>query len=209
MLDLGDYPAIARRLAGYDYRLPRALYHATRSENLPSIMSAGLQPAYCGEVHGAMEIRPPVPTVYLSRHPQSNNLHSELFVGGAAVVVLKVRPAVIDWRQAWPDDGLFAAFAQEEIFEDAAEIAETFRVPLAEAEAFLDALTKLENAELAAALQPFARWYLAEHGEISVAHSIAPAYILEARDYSTGALIELSALRQHRRKAAPTTPQPG
>lgn len=112
-----------------------------------------------------------------------------------------MRPQEIDWRQAWPDDGLFTAFVQEEIFEDAAELAATFRAPLEEAQAFLDALTEMDAEELVAALQPFAHWYLAEHGEISVGHRIAPAQIVEARDYMTGERIDLASWRQPWRQA--------
>lgn len=195
MLNLDHYPAIVSHLACYFDYSPKAFFHATRTVNLPSIMREGILPEYCGCIHGAMEIRPPEPTVYLSREPQSNNLHTGLLSNGAAVVVLKISPQAVDWNGVWPDDAMFSAFAQELLFVDADEISETFNAPIEEAQGFLDALTALEAENLANALKPFSRWYLAEHGEISLNLGITPAHIIEARDFTTGGHIDLSVYR--------------
>lgn len=97
------------------------LYHATLESNIASILKEGLLCKHHGVIHGQMEYRPPK-AVYLSRLPQSNNLHANLFATASAkkeeVCVLQVDSDKLDKTKFVPDDCFFYILDQEHLFDD-------------------------------------------------------------------------------------------
>lgn len=168
------------------------LYHATRLLSFDSILGEGVLQGHCGLIHGKMDVRPPVPTVYLSSNPRSNNLNTRLFdTGPEQVIILEIstRLAEIQPSNIYPDDWLFTAFADGRILDDEHEIAGKLNIPLGDACALLESWNTAQDHNLAKAMQSAWPWYLGEHGEISVSQNIAPSAIVAARMYGTGELI--------------------
>lgn len=170
---------------------PKTLYHVTQKSRLPSILKKGLVREYFGDIHGKMNIQPPEPTVYLSASKQSNNLNGRLLDESDRdpMVVIEINPAFIDPSKIYPDDALFIGFAQEDVFENAEEIAEALQITKEEAQTKLDHWESLTDQELVQDMKALWPWYLADHGEISVAQDVPVHAIMAVRDYQTGEYI--------------------
>ena len=173
-------------------RLPRTMFHATQMSRMKSILRHGLLRDHCGEIHGEMTLRPPEKTIYLSRHRNSNNLNTNLFLDTKddPVIVLEIDTREIRHENIYPDDALFVGFGQEDVFEDAEEISEALSISVEEAQSLLDRWEAMSDVDLVKDMKSLWPWYLAEHGEISVAQDISSRSILRVRDYETGKIIK-------------------
>lgn len=161
------------------------LYHATRKANLPSIRQNGLLTRHYGAVHGGMDIHPPKPAIYLARGRSSNNLHTSLF-DGTPLVVLKIDATKLDPNEMWPDDAIYTAFANEEVFTTARQVAQAFGLDLPQAKELLERLENASEDELPLLLKPCWRWYLSwkRGGEVAYTADIPPSAIVGVRDLS-------------------------
>lgn len=159
------------------------LYHATNKANLESIRHHGLRVKFCGAVHGGMEVRPPVPTVYLSRRRHSSNLHSDLFA--STVVVLQIDMAQLDPEAFYPDDGLLAAVANGDILASPASIRRSLGLSAGEAATLHDRLGRARGEDFAEILRPHWRWALTHPlaGEVAYAKDIRPSAIVGVRPH--------------------------
>lgn len=91
--------------------LDKKLYHATLAQNLPSIIEHGLLSSHYGAIHGETDTPPNQPSVFLSRKPQSDNLHVSLFEQGPeSVVVLEIDASFLDETLFTPDDFFLSLF---------------------------------------------------------------------------------------------------
>lgn len=188
--DLMDFQEAIEELqrAVAAFPVPDKLYHATRAANLPSIQEDGLRKSFCGNVHGACNVGPPEPCVYLSRLRSSNNLCTALFVdqeSGEAhdVVVLEIDAARIDLSQAYCDDFLYDAWAEQTLLADPEDLSQELGISLDAASALFEAWDETPDAGLAAAMRPLARWYLNRHGEIAYPSDVPSDAILAIHPY--------------------------
>jgi hypothetical protein len=170
-------------IAGAVFPVP-FLYHVTPKKNLASIQKAGLQVRYYGEIHGEMDIHPPVPCIYLSRKPRSDNLNTNITNHGD-LVVLKIDASKLNEINIWPDDFVYEMFSNEEILATAGSVAKALSISKPEAKAIFDQLQNAKDSDLPALLKPFWKWYLMlrKGGEIAYSANIPPAAILAVSDY--------------------------
>jgi hypothetical protein len=154
--------------------MPDILYHATRSSNVNSIQSEGLRVSKYGEVHGKMDFFPPTPCIYLSRHPQSSNLHTSLFDGGQPVVVFAIDITKLDPDNFYPDDAIGYAFADEEILSSPRAVQRALGVSSSVASEIFEQLENATDENLVAILKPFWKWWLVNRlgGEVAYAANI-------------------------------------
>ena len=162
---------------------PKYLYHATKQSNIDSIMQNGLQTKYYGAVHGSMDIHPPLPAIYLSRKPASDNLNSNMWTEPA--VVLKIDFAQLDTDQMWPDDFIYDAFANEEILTTPNSVMKALGVDKATAIDIFEQLTNASDEQLPELLKPFWFWYLTHRkgGEVAYTADIPPTAIVGQRPH--------------------------
>lgn len=160
--------------------LPTRMYHVTKKENLDSILKHGLQTKKYGEVHGSMSIAPPKPSVYISIHPESNNLHTEL--SGFDLVSLQIDASYIDLKNVYIDDGFYAAFGNEQVFYDEDEVSDDLNIDLDEAEKLLRYLETLSDDKIVSKTRFLIGWYIQEHGELAVTQNIPPNAIIDFKD---------------------------
>lgn len=164
------------------------LYHVTPRSNLDSILEVGLRTRHCGDVHGEMDMHPPLPAIYLSRKEISDNLHTELFTRGE-LVVLKIDASRLEAEYTWPDDFIYDMFAQEEFLQTTAQVATAFGVDKPAAKQLLALLNDAPDELLPGFLKPCWPWYLASRngGEIAYTADIGPDCIVEHRPYPSRA----------------------
>jgi hypothetical protein len=165
------------------------LFHATRRSSLRNILKFGLQRSRCGDIHGAMALRPPEDTVYLSKNASSNNLNTKLFDTGEEIVLLQIDPGFIDANKIYPDDALFCAFANEDVFEDAEDVAKDLGMSTESAQHLLSHWESLDDKLLVQDMKKLWPWYLENHGEISVAQDVPASSIVCVRSYESGNII--------------------
>lgn len=203
LLNKDIYPILNERLhqhcENWKSEVP-FLYHATKKSNLKSILNKGLLASCFGDIHGEMSIRPTKPGVYLSRHHTSNNLNSNLFQSGEEIVIIKIRTSNINPDDIYPDDALFVAFGQEDIFEDEEELRAIFNLPEEEARQLLELLCECQDADLANLMRPLWGWYLKVHGEISVSCDIPASNIVSVTGYETGIPVDIHKYHDAGRK---------
>lgn len=169
-------PELNRVLQSFKEKELPALYHVTTQSNAEQILKHGLNVSHMGKNHGSMEIQPNKPMIYLSRFPNSNNLHSSLFDSNEILVSLEINPDCINVDAIYPDDGMFAAIGDEVFFETIEDIKEALNIPEEEAEAVYDQTFKMTK-ETIDEWKDFACWYLHCEGEISTPNNIEPAFI--------------------------------
>lgn len=171
------------------------LYHATRKENLDSILRDGLLTKHYGAVHGEMDYRPAGPSVYFSRHPQSSNVNTYLFdKGSAEIVVIEIDPTSLDPALCYPDDSMFYILDGDwlEEYEDVspreqANIVNAFslkyRIGLDLAQKIFDQAMELGEGHYPQILQPIWRELLSIEGEIAYLGDVPAAAILGWKPY--------------------------
>lgn len=152
------------------------LYHITTESNAKSILKNGLIVSKMGENHGSMEVQPPQPMIYLSRHPNGNNLPCSLFDSGEKLVSLLIDPTCIVKNDIYPDDGMFAAIGNDDFLTDVEDVLETLDISENDAEELVEATFKLSK-DTVTEWKDFACWYLHKEGEISTPHNIDPKFI--------------------------------
>lgn len=173
-------------------------YHVTKKRNLASILKDGLKSSYFGDVHGEMDIRPKEKGVYLSRHEKSNNLNSSLFDNGGKLVVLKIENSFIDQDLVYPDDGMFAAFANEDLFFDADELTSELGIDVDEADKIFSIFENTFDADMAELMKPLWPWYLKKHGEISTSQGVPAHKIVSCFDYETEMMVPLNKYKDNK-----------
>ena len=182
--------------------IPGKLYHATLAGNMASILEEGLLASKCGAVHGETEVHPSRPRVYLSAHPEPDNLCAELFAAGD-VVVLEVDATGMDPDLFYPDDFFLDKVAAGEMLEDVDDVMETLGLDESEARSLLDRLEHCEGSDFAEALKPFAAWHAREHGEVSYVGDVPPDAIVSVRPYDSPERDAVAASAWVRRSAKP------
>ncbi len=175
-MNIQDLPTLVKHFNDFKKKNIPALYHVTTESNAKDILKNGLNTSFMGKNHGSMEIQPQKQLVFLSRHPNSNNLNSSIYESGDKLVSLEINPEILILDDIYPDDGMFAAIGQEELFETIEEIKELLDIPYDEAEIIYNATFELtsDNVE---EWKIFSLWYLFKEGEISTPHSIPKEYI--------------------------------
>lgn len=159
------------------------LYHATRAANLETIRAEGLLTRFYGAVHGGMDLHPPKPSLYLSRKPRSDNLHTALFDG--LVVVLKIDTRHLDANEMWPDDMIYDLWADEEVLTTPASVAKALGITRQEASEVLETMAQTADAALPLVMKPFWRWYLMwrKGGEVAYTADIPPEAIIDVQPF--------------------------
>lgn len=152
------------------------LYHVTTEKNANKIIKEGLKTEFMSQNHVDMELQPQKSLIYLSKHPNSNNLPCTLFDSEEKLVSLEIDPSFLDLNAIYPDDGMFMAIGQEHIFESVEEIQDVLDIPLDEAKEIYEETFKL-TPETIDSWKIFALWYLHTEGEISTPQNIKPKYI--------------------------------
>lgn len=159
--------------------ISNSLYHVTKLANLDSILKHGLKTSCYGDIHGEMAIHPREKTIYLSRKPSSDNLHSALFDDNSPLVVIEINPSFINHDSIYPDDALFIGFGEEILFVDADDIQSDLKCDTHLSNALLTLFESCLDKDLPDAMKHLWPWYLQEHGEISVSHDIPPNAIID------------------------------
>lgn len=152
------------------------LYHVTTESNAKNILENGLVVSHMGKNHGSMEIQPSSQMIYLSRHPNSNNLPCNLFDSNERLVSLEIDPSCINIHAIFPDDGMFAAIGNEDFFIDIDDIIDELNIPEEEASIVLDKTFEL-TSDTINDWKDFACWYLHTQGEISTPNNIPAKFI--------------------------------
>lgn len=185
-----NYPEFYQRIIEHEKAFSNigSLYHVTTESSAKNILKTGLSVSFCGDIHGSMEARPDSNTIYLSKYEYANNLNSNLFDKGEPIVVLEIDPSCLSMDSIYPDDGMFAAFGQEEYLEDEVEVSEVFSISIDEATAFFNELCTKTNDEIAEFLKPIWSIYLAKEGEISVSHDIPGFNVKSLKMYDNSKL---------------------
>jgi hypothetical protein len=160
------------------FQLPEFLYHATMEKNLDSILEFGLKTEYYGAIHGEMAIHPPK-SIYLSRFPNSNNLHTKLFE--EPVVVFKISTKDFDYNSIYPDDFIYDLFANEEILRTSKQVQKALGVSDLKAKMIFNDLIHALDKDLPELLKPFGPYWLSHKlgGEIAYARDISAQNIIE------------------------------
>lgn len=188
-----DFPMLSKRIDEVDELddMFPSLYHATTISSAKSILKEGILMEKCGKIHGEMQIRPLEKTIYLSRSEYSGNLNTNLFEKNEKVVVIEIDSKDLDQNKIYPDDGMYCAFANEDLFYDAEELGEFFKIPKDEAEDLFNMMENSADMELVELTKPLWKLYLIKEGEISVAHDIKPSSIKNIRDFETQEIITI------------------
>lgn len=164
-------PTLLNRLSVFNKSEIPAMYHVTTRSRAEKIMKEGLMCRHMGDIHGSMDVQPQEAVVYLSKFPNSNNLHTNLFDSEEELVSLEIDPSYINKNKIYPDDGMFAAIGMEALFEDEEDIKSIFDIDHNEAEILLAQCFNLSN-DTVKEWKVFAMWYLITEGEISISHDI-------------------------------------
>lgn len=180
------------------FPVPR-LYHATRMENMPSILSRGLLTQHYGKVHGEMDYAPAGPSVYLSRHETSSNLNANLFARNedgspAQVVLLEIDPEQLDPDLVYPDDSMLYAMDEmclenwedddeEERSRICAAYAERYGIGEEQARRLIIACDEEGEDRYPHILKEIWREFLLVEGEIAYMGNIPPCAILAVREH--------------------------
>lgn len=176
MANFNNLPTLKKRFESYAKMELPEMFHVTTESNARKILEEGLLTKNMGKIHGSMDTQPIEPVVYLSRHPDSNNLNSALFDTNEKIVSLHINPKCIDLSKIYPDDGMFAAIGNDDYFETTEEIAELLNIPMEEAQ-YIYEKTYEVNSDNLEEWKCFALFYLFTEGEISVAHDIPKEHI--------------------------------
>jgi hypothetical protein len=179
------YPELYVQILKYEefFKNCGTLFHVTNQQSAESIISQGFRTEHCGKIHGSMEIRPKENTTYFSMHSKSNNLNSNLFNDKDTIVVIAVDSNVFDINKIYPDDGFFAAYAQEEYLENETEFSQEFGISIEESTLFFSELSEKTNAEFAEFVKPLWPIYLSKQGEISTTQNIPLSAIRRVESY--------------------------
>lgn len=171
------------------------LYHATRKDNLPSIMSEGLKTAHYGDVHGCMEYALSEPCIYLSSRPESGNLNGNLFEEGGEryeVVVIEIDATGLNPDKFYPDDALYYMIDEDymEFWENEAErphlisdFAEHFSMSEDKAERMLSSCYEHGEGHYQHILKEMWKEYIEKEGEVAYAADVPPSAILAINPY--------------------------
>lgn len=180
-----NYPEIYDKILESREKVKKidSFYHATLLSNGRDILKSSLKVSKCGDIHGEMDLKPNEKTIYLSSHEYSGNLNSNLFEQDEDVIVLEIDAKIIDWDKAYPDDGMFCAFANEDYFFDEEDVSETLGISICEATSFFSELCEKKDDEIADFLKPLACVYLLSEGEFSYPIDISGHYIKSIKGY--------------------------
>ena len=178
------------------------LYHATRRDNLPSIMSEGLKTAHYGDVHGRMEYALSEPCVYLSSRPESGNLNGNLFEEDGEryeVVVIEIDATGLDPDKFYPDDALYYVIDEDytEFWENEperphliADFSARFSMDEHKAERLLSSCYERGEEHYQHILKEMWKEYMAAEGEVAYASDVPISAILSVRPYPHYADVE-------------------
>lgn len=145
------------------------IYHVTYKKNLESIKKYGLRidyhlsnSLYTGQTSGQ--------AIYLSKYIKGNNLPIKMHNEKDSLISLEINLDSLNQDLIYPDDGIYWAFGNEEIFseDDLEEIMDAFNLSkVGDAVRKLEYLESLLDEQLPKEFKNIWRWYLENEGEIA------------------------------------------